>query len=62
MIDKKEKKILKKHKKPDNICYILPTAVLLESKYLIRSFNEFHLRAQVTFTDICSIYTRFLSQ
>ena len=30
--------------------------------YIIRSFDEFHLRAQVTFTNICSIYTRFLSQ
>ncbi len=34
-------KIKKNYKEPDNICYVLPTAVLLRSNYLIKSFNEF---------------------
>ncbi len=35
------KKIKKKYKEPHNICYVLPTAVLLRSKYLIKSYNDF---------------------
>ncbi len=34
-------KIKKKYKEPHNICYVLPTAVLLRSNYLIKSYNDF---------------------
>lgn len=35
------KKILYKYPIPDNICYVLPTAVLIKYKYLVKSFNLF---------------------